>query len=191
MNGLDDRPQRLAAEATKHAVAPEVEVVMRRGRRRRALSGPVLASTVALAVVLVAVVAVAAVRGRTDRPPVGPGPTAAPSTTTPADRWKTYTDAAHNLRFRYPPDWVVRRRHQEGMVTLAPAEQARRMLAFPPTFAITVGAGGVYYIWLATRFSDLSDHRFELVAAGASGDLARPLATNTSPSPSTAARSRR
>jgi hypothetical protein len=147
MNGLDDRLQRLAAEATKHAVAPDVEVIMRRGRRRRALSGPVLAGTVALAVVLVAVVAVAAVRGRTDRPPVGPAPTTAPpSTTIPADRWKTYTDAAHNLRLRYPPDWVVRRRHQEGMVTLAPAEQARRMLAWPPTFAVTVGAGGGYYI---------------------------------------------
>jgi ketosteroid isomerase-like protein len=26
--------------------------------------------------------------------------------------------------------------------------------------------------WLATRFSNLSDYRFELVAAGASGDLA-------------------
>ena len=147
MNDLDDRLQRLATEATRHVLAPDVEVIMRRGRRRRALAGPVLAGTVALAVVLVAVVAVAAVRGRTDRPPVGPAPTTAPpSTSIPADRWKTYTDAAHNLRLRYPPDWVVRRRHQEGMVTLAPAEQARRMLAYPPTFAVTVGAGGGYYI---------------------------------------------
>jgi hypothetical protein len=40
MNGLDARLQRLAAEATKHAVGPDVEVVLRRGRRRRALSGP-------------------------------------------------------------------------------------------------------------------------------------------------------
>jgi hypothetical protein len=147
MNDLDDRLQRLATEATRHVLAPDVEVIMRRGRRRRALAGPVLAGTVALAVVLAAVVAVAAVRGRTDRPPVGPAPTTAPpSTSIPADRWKTYTDAAHNLRLRYPPDWVVRRRHQEGMVTLAPAEQARRMLAYPPTFAVTVGAGGGYYI---------------------------------------------
>jgi ketosteroid isomerase-like protein len=29
--------------------------------------------------------------------------------------------------------------------------------------------------WLATRFSDLTDYRFELVAAGASGDLAYTL----------------
>jgi ketosteroid isomerase-like protein len=30
----------------------------------------------------------------------------------------------------------------------------------------------VVFHWLATRFSDLTDYRFELVAAGASGDLA-------------------
>jgi hypothetical protein len=29
--------------------------------------------------------------------------------------------------------------------------------------------------WLATRFSNLTDYRFELVAAGASGDLAYSL----------------
>jgi hypothetical protein len=150
MNDLDARLERLAAEATKHARAPDVAVIMRRGRRRRALSGPVLAGTVALVVVLAAVVALAAVRGQ-DRAPVAPLPTTSPttaptSTTVSADRWKTYTDAAHNLRFRYPPDWVVRRRHQEGMVTLAPREHARRMLAWPPPFAVTVGAGGGYYV---------------------------------------------
>jgi hypothetical protein len=150
MNDLDTRLERLAAEATKHARAPDVAVIMRRGRRRRALSGPVLAGTVALVVVLAAVVALAAVRGQ-DRAPVAPLPTTPPttaptSTTVSADRWKTYTDAAHNLRFRYPPDWVVRRRHQEGMVTLAPREHARRMLAWPPPFAVTVGAGGGYYV---------------------------------------------
>jgi hypothetical protein len=147
MNDLDARLRRLADEATKDARAPDVAAIMRRGNYRRALSGPVLAGTVALVVVLVAVVALAAVRGRTDRPPVGPPPTTAPtSTIASADRWKAYTDAAHNLRLRYPPDWVVRRRHQEGMVTLAPPEHARRMLARWPPFAVTVGAGGGYYV---------------------------------------------
>jgi hypothetical protein len=152
MNDLDARLQRLAAEATKHARAPDVEVIMRRGRRRGALSRPVLAGTVALVVVLAAVVALAAVRGQ-DRAPVGPTPattptptTAPPSTSVSTDRWKTYTDAAHNLRLRYPPDWVVRRRHQEATVTLAPAEHARRALAMWPPFAVTVTAGGGYYI---------------------------------------------
>ena len=45
--------------------------------------------------------------------------------------------------------------------------------------------------WLATRFSNLTDYRFELVAAGASGDLPTPSATNTPPSPWTASRSSR
>jgi hypothetical protein len=151
MNDLDVRLERLAAEATKHAVAPDVEVIMRRGRRRRALSRPVLAGTVALVVVLAAVVALAAVRGRADRPPFGPAPTTSPttaptSTIVSADGWKAYTDAAQNLRLRYPPDWVVRRRNQEGMVTLAPPEQARRMLATSPPLAVTAIAGGGYYL---------------------------------------------
>jgi hypothetical protein len=158
MNDLDARLQRLAAEATKHTTAPDVEVIMRRGRRRRTLSGPVVAGTVALAVVLAAVVALAAVRGQ-DRASVGPTPTTTPttapttatttaptSTSVATDRWKTYTDAAHNLRLRYPPDWVVRRRHQEGMVTLAPPEHARRALATSPPLAVTAIAGGGYYL---------------------------------------------
>jgi hypothetical protein len=151
MNDLDANLQRLAAEATRDSTTPDVQVIMRRGRRRRVLSRPVLAGTVALVLVLAAAVALAAVRGRADRPPVGPAPTtprpAAPtSTVVAADGWKTYTDAAHNLRLRYPPAWVVRRRHQEGMVTLAPPEQARWMLARWPPFAVTVSAGGGYYL---------------------------------------------
>jgi hypothetical protein len=108
MNDLDARLQRLAAEATKDATAPDVAVIMRRGRRRRALSRPVLAGTVALAVVLVAVVALAAVRGR-DRAPTGPpATTAAPATTISTAGWPAYVDRAHNLRLRYPPGWKVR-----------------------------------------------------------------------------------
>jgi hypothetical protein len=158
MKDLDDRLQRLAAEATKDVTPPDVAVIMRYGRRRRTLSGPVVAGTVALAVVLAAVVALAAVRGQ-DRASVGPTrtttPTTAPTTATTTaptstsvatDRWKTYTDAAHNLRLRYPPDWVVRRRHQEGMVTLAPPEHARRALATEPPLAVTAIAGGGYYL---------------------------------------------
>ncbi len=142
---VEDRVRRLLAEAVADEPPPlgaPLEAALRRRRPR-----PVLVGAMALTLVLAAVVALAAVRGRTDRPPVGPTPTTAPtSTIVPADRWKTYTDAAHNLRFRYPPDWVVRRRHQEGMVTLAPPEHARRMLARSPPFAVTVGAGGGYYV---------------------------------------------
>lgn len=108
MNDLDARLERLAAEATKDAVAPDVEVVMRRGRRRRALSGPVLAGTVALVLVLVAVVALAAVRGQGRSPAGPPATTAAPTTTVSTAGWRAYVDRAHNLRLRYPPRWKLR-----------------------------------------------------------------------------------
>jgi hypothetical protein len=151
MSDLQERLERLAAEATRDAATPDVQVIVRRARHRRTLSRPVLAGTVALVVVLAGVVGLAAVRGRADHSPVGPAPTTAPtsaptSTSISTDRWKTYTDAAHNLRFRHPPDWVVRRRNQEATVTLAPPEHARRMLATSPPFAVTVTAGAGYYI---------------------------------------------
>jgi hypothetical protein len=142
---IEDRVRRLLAEAVADEPPPRgapLEAALRRRRRR-----PMLAGAVALILVLAAVVALAAVRGRPQRQPIAPTPTTAPTSTAVATSgWRTYTDAAHNLRFRYPPDWVVRRRHQEGMVTLAPREHARRMLAWPPPFAVTVGAGGGYYV---------------------------------------------
>src|SRR5829696_3072617 len=74
-------------------------------------------------------------------------PTTTPPTTVESTaHWKTFTDAAHNLRLRYPPDWVVRRRHDEGTVTLAPREHAAKALAQSPPAAVTVTAGGSYYL---------------------------------------------
>jgi hypothetical protein len=107
MNDLDDRLQRLAAEATRHAVAPDVQVIMRRGHHRRVFSRPVLAGTVAMVVVLAAVVVLTAVRSQ-HRAPAGPTATTVPTpSTVPTSGWKTYTDTAGNLRFRYPPDWRI------------------------------------------------------------------------------------
>src|SRR6266508_6928081 len=42
--------------------------------------------------------------------------------------------------------------------------------------------------WVASRFSDLSDYDFEVIAAGVSGDLAYTSGTSTRPSRSTAPR---
>ena len=144
---IEDRVRRVLAEAVADEPPPRgapLEHALRRGRLR-----PVLTGAVAMVLVLAAVVAVAAVRG-TDRTPAGPAVTTATtaptSTTITTDRWKTYTDSAHNVRFRYPPGWVVRARNQEGMVTLAPPEHARRALASSPPSAVTVSAGGGYYI---------------------------------------------
>jgi hypothetical protein len=144
MNDLDARLQRLAAEATKHARAPEVEVIMRRGRRRRVLSRPVLAGTVAMALVLAAVVALAAVRGQ-DRTPAGPTATTVPTpSTVPTNGWKTYTDVAGNLRFRYPPDWRIKAHPVRGggpdYMTLVPpgvADPAMPPAAFQVSWQVS------------------------------------------------------
>jgi hypothetical protein len=64
-----------------------------RCRRRR---GPVLAGALAVTLVLAALVGLAAVRRERSLP-----------TTVPTTGWKTYTDTAGNIRFRYPPDWRV------------------------------------------------------------------------------------
>jgi hypothetical protein len=146
---IEDRVRRVLAEAV--AGEPPLRGAPLDHALRRSSRRPALAGAVAMALVLAAVVALAVVRRGAQPPPAGPTPTTAPTTapTTTAvttGGWRTYTDAAHNLRFRYPPDWVLRRRHQEGMVTLAPREQARRMLAWPAPFAVTVIAGGGYYI---------------------------------------------
>lgn len=154
---IEDRVRRVLAEAVAGEPplrgAPLDHALRRRGRR------PALAGAVALTLVLAAVVAFAAVLGRERQPPAGPTPTTAPATaptttaataTTSAGAatagWRTYTDAAHNLRFRYPPDWVLRRRNDENIVTLAPREHTKGMLAYPPPFAVTVTAGGLYWI---------------------------------------------
>jgi hypothetical protein len=92
------------------------------------------------------------VRGRTGPSPATPAPstavrtTAPPTTVVPTAGWTTYTDADHNLRLRLPADWVARPRHSEGTVTLAPPAHAGKALARQPPFAVTVTAGGSYYV---------------------------------------------
>ena len=121
---IEDRIRRVLADAVADEPplrgAP-LEAVTRRRRGR-----PVLAGVVAMVLVLAAVVALAAVRGQRERSPVGPTPT----TTTPAGStkgWKTFTDAPGNLRFRYPPDWALRRLPKEDdAVVLVPPQDTDR-----------------------------------------------------------------
>jgi hypothetical protein len=180
MNDLDDRLQRLAAEATKHARAPEVEVIMRRGRRRRALSGPVLAGTVALVVVLAAVVALAAVRGQ-DRTPAGPTVTTVPTpSTVSTNGWKIHTDVAGNLRFRYPPDWRIKARPVGGggpdYMTLVPPGVADPAMP-PAAFQVSWQVSRSFWIgenWVGgtTSLGRLPDGRpyLRTVSDSAAGD---------------------
>jgi hypothetical protein len=81
----------------------------------------VLAGAVAMALVLAAVVALAVVRSPGERP--------LPSTVS-TKGWKTYTDVAGNLRFRYPSDWrivayPVRGRKGQQYMMLVPPGIAR------------------------------------------------------------------
>jgi hypothetical protein len=103
---IEDRVRRVLADAV--ADEPPLRgapLDYALGRRR---SRPVLAGAVAVLVVLALVVAVAVVRG-SDRPATGPtATTTVPATTISTAGWKTYTDAAHNLRLRYPPGWRLR-----------------------------------------------------------------------------------
>jgi hypothetical protein len=93
---IEDRVRRVLAEAVAEEPAlrgaPLDHALRRRSRR------PVVAGAVAMALVLAAVVAVAVVRASGERP--------LPSTVS-TKGWKTYTDVAGNLRFRYPPDWRI------------------------------------------------------------------------------------
>jgi hypothetical protein len=149
---IEDRVRRVLTEAVAEEPSlrgAPLERALRRPRRR-----PVLIGAAALVLVLAAAVGLVAVRGQGGPRPVAPSPTTAPpapTTTRPSTAvstagWKTYTDAGHNLRLRHPPDWVVRERNTEGMATLAPPEHARRALATWPPFAVTVTAGGPYYV---------------------------------------------
>jgi hypothetical protein len=143
---IEDRVRQLMADAVADEPPPRsapLERTLRRRGRRQALVG-----AAALLLVLAAVVGLVVVRGRGGTRPVAPAPTTTPPPTTAVSTasWKTYTDAAHNLRLRHPPDWVARKRNAEGTVTLAPPEHARKALAMWPPFAVTVTAGGSYYL---------------------------------------------
>jgi hypothetical protein len=122
---IEDRVRRVLAAAVADEPPPRgvpLEVALRRRRRR-----PLLAGAVAVALVLAAVAGLAVLRGR-------PLPT-----TDPTAGWTLYTDAARNLQFRYPPDWVLRSR-QPGWLRIAPPDQAAAILKDFPTFAVGVRA---------------------------------------------------
>jgi hypothetical protein len=112
---IEDRVRRVLEHAVADEPPPRTAplLAVRRRRRRR----PVLAGAVAVVLVLAAVIGLAAVRGRPRTLP----------TTVPTTGWKTYTDAADNLRFRYPPDWraeLLDPKRSPGVVGLVPPELA-------------------------------------------------------------------
>jgi hypothetical protein len=136
---IEDRVRRVLADAVADEPplrgAP-LEAIPHRQRRSRS----VLAGAFAMALILGAVVAFAVVRGPV-RGPVAPTPTpstvaspptpsttrpARPPSTVPTTGWKTFTDVASNLRFRYPPGWAVHPLPDDGAVELVPPQDAGR-----------------------------------------------------------------
>jgi len=137
---IEDRVRRVLGEAAADEPplrgAP-LEAALRRRRRR-----PVLAGAVAMALVLAAVAAAVVVRTSAS------GERPLPSTVSTRG-WKTYTDVAGNLRFRYPPGWRVTAYPVRGggpdyMVLLPPGIKPS---ATPPEgFSVSWQAGASYWI---------------------------------------------
>jgi hypothetical protein len=124
---IEDRVRRVLAEAVADEPAlrgAPLEYASRHRRRRLVMAG-----AVAMALVVAAVVVVTAVRSREHPLP----------STVSTKGWKTWTDAAGNLRLLYPPDWVVRPR-SAGLIRIAPPEHAGRATADSPPFAVGVRA---------------------------------------------------
>ena len=99
---IEDRLRGALAEAVATEPPPErspFEQIARRRRRR-----PLIAASVALVLLLAAAVAFTGIRVLKE--PVRPT-----STIVPPD-WKEFRDQKADLSFRYPPDWVVRRRRR-------------------------------------------------------------------------------
>jgi hypothetical protein len=122
---IEDRVRRLLADAV--ADEPSLRGAPLQHATRRRHRRPVIAGAVAVALVLATVAAVTAVRTR-ERP--------LPSTISTRG-WTTWTDTTGNLRFRHPPDWVVRLKGA-ALVRIAPPEHAAGAAADNPPFAVGV-----------------------------------------------------
>ena len=129
---IEDRVRRVL----EHAVATEPPprtaplAAVRRRRRRR----PVLAGAAAVVLVLAVAAGLAAVRSAR-RPLPSTDPTAG---------WEVFTATTSNLRFRYPPGWVLRER-QPGWWRIAPPEGAAGVVEGSPPFAVGVRAPAAGY----------------------------------------------
>jgi hypothetical protein len=150
---MEERVRRMLAEAVAAEPAPSgapFERAVRRGRRR-----PLRIAVTATALLLAAAVAVTGVRALGSKPalPVAPpaGPAVPPS-------WKTFQSAPYNLRFRYPPDWVVQ---GHGGFVIAPRRYASPDRSNPTVgpFGIGVGLGGQYYLFVVQNGARVTQGR--------------------------------
>jgi hypothetical protein len=162
---IEDRVRRVLTDAVATEPPPRrapLDAARRRRRRR-----PALAGAVAVVLVLAAVVGLVAVRS-SQRPLPSTDPTAG---------WKVFSDTARNLRFRYPPGWVVRER-QPGWWRIAPPDQATGMLKDQPPFAVGIRAHATGYYLGEQTGADLTRGRLAggqaYVVADESGEIEVP-----------------
>jgi hypothetical protein len=162
---IEDRVRRVLTDAVATEPPPRRAPLERTRRRRR--RRPALAGAVAVVLVLAAVVGLVAVRsGRRPLP-----------STDPTAGWKVFSDTASNLRFRYPPGWVVRER-QPGWWRVAPPDQATGMLKDQPPFAVGIRAHAAGYYLGEQTGADLTRGRLAggqgYVVADESGEIEVP-----------------
>jgi hypothetical protein len=137
---IEEQVRRMLAEAVAVQPTPPgapFEGTVRRHRRRRR----VVAAAAVTALLLAAVVAVAGIGARGTRPTLVP---AAPTVPAVPPGWKTFENRVYNLRFAYPPDWVV---GQDGLVAV-PRDLAGPGGPKPSTagpFAVTLALSTDHY----------------------------------------------
>jgi hypothetical protein len=162
---VEDRVRRVLADAVASEPPPRDAplATVRRRRRRR----PLLAGATVLILVLAVLAGLVAVRS-SHRPLPSTDPTAG---------WKVFSDTTSNLRFRYPPDWVLRER-QPGWWRIAPPDQVTGMLKDQPPFAVGIRAPGAGYYLGEQTGSDLNRGRLasgrDFVVADESGEIEAP-----------------
>ena len=135
---IEERVRQMLAEAVATEPAPTgapLERAMRRRRRR-----PLRVAAVAMVLVLCAAVALIGVRLLVTRP--GPLPSVPPAV---PSNWKSFQSAAPNLKFRYPPDWVVQ---SKGNITVVPPRPAG---SGAPPVTIGVSLGLEHYLFIESN----------------------------------------
>ena len=135
---IEEQVRRMLAEAVAAQPAPSgapFEETVRRHRRRRRR----VAAAIVTALLLAAAVAVAGIGALGTRPTLVPAAPAVPP------GWKSFQNGVYNLRFAYPPDWVV---GQEGGLVVVPRELAGpggSKLSTAGPLAVTVGLSPDHY----------------------------------------------
>jgi hypothetical protein len=135
---IEERVRQMLAEAVATEPAPGGAPYERAMRRRR--QRPLRVAAVAMVLLLCAAVGLVGVRALVTGPaPLPSVPPAVPS------NWKSFQSDGLNLKFRYPPDWVVQ---SKGNITIVPPRPAG---SGAPPVTIGVGLGLEHYLFIESN----------------------------------------